>query len=139
MLEVLIDKGEDMKKMLIVATMLFTASLMIGSVYFPDTPFMWFAGTSLNLELLRALLIALLTVLLFSNPPRALYIRYTIGMVAIILPLIVTTLAVQYHLHIIDALVFMEVAVIFGLEALETNPDAKKTFAPTRRTPVPTQ
>lgn len=108
-----------MKKLLIVGTMLLVSALFIGTLYFPNAPLMWLAGTSIGYEVLRGVAIVLLGTLLFSNPPRALYIRYTIGASAAVLGIATTVLAVTYAIQLIDTIVFMEVAVIFGIEALE--------------------
>lgn len=108
-----------MKKTLIVGTILLTASLLIGGVYHPNFPLMWLAGTSIEIQAIRAGLIVILGVLLFSNPPRMLYFRFAIAAVAAVLSIATVELLVTYQINLIDAVVFMEIAVIFGIEALE--------------------
>lgn len=108
-----------MKKSLILGTILLTSALLIGGVYFPNYPLMWLAGTSMSFEVVRAVLIVLLGILLFSNPPRALMFRYLIGGMAVSLIVVIGILTATYKINVIDIIVFSEIAVIFGIEALE--------------------
>jgi len=108
-----------MRKMLIVGTILLMITLLLGGVYFPDFPLMWLAGTSLGFEITRAGLVAVLGILLFSNPPRALYFRYAVGAIALGLAITTIALTMTYEINAIDTMAFMEIAVIFGIEALE--------------------
>jgi len=108
-----------MKETLIIGTMLFTAVLLFGGIYFPNSPLMWLASTSLWFEIIRAGLIVMLGILLFSKPPRALYLRCAFGAIALVLGIVTVMFLVTYKINLIDAVVFIEIAVIFCLEALE--------------------
>lgn len=108
-----------MKKTLIVGTILLTTALLVSGTYFPNSPVMWLAGTSIGFEIIRAGLIVILAVLLFSHPPRALYLRYIIGAVAAALGVATVTLVLNYTINLFDMIIFIETAIIFGIEALE--------------------
>lgn len=108
-----------MKKTLIAATILLTISLMVCGIYYPTFPVMLFAGGSLSLEITRGVLVVLLSILLFSNPPRALLLRYGIGMAGVALMLANGILLFNYNINILDAILFLEVGVIFVIESLE--------------------
>ncbi len=99
--------------------MLFTTLLFIGGLYFPNDPVMWIASTTTQYESLRGVLIALLLVLLFSHPPRALLFRWFIGALAAGLLLATISSLLSYSMKLLDAVVFVEIAIIFGIEALE--------------------
>lgn len=118
-----------MKKTLIGATILLTAALLLGGIYYPNSPLMWLAGTSIIYAVLRAILIIILGVLLFSNPPRAYLFRYGIGLVAVVLGVATAVCALTYKINIVDAVVFIEIAIIFGIEALEAPAEYKSVMA----------
>jgi hypothetical protein len=109
-----------MKKTIISGTIILIAALFIGGVYFPNYPLMWMASTSILYEVIRLGLIASLTVLLFSNPPRAVYFRIFLASVAAVLGVSTIVMMFNYDMNLIDAIAFMEIAIIFGIEALET-------------------
>lgn len=108
-----------MKKTLIIATILLTTALLIGGIYYPNAYLMWFAGTSTAFAVVRAGLIVILGILLFSNPPRAHYFRYGLAFVAVVLGIVTVACVMSYKLSGLDASVFIETAIIFGIEALE--------------------
>jgi len=109
-----------MKKLLIVGTIILTTALLVSGALYPDSPFMWLASTSVGYEITRAGLIAVLAVLLFSNPPRALYFRFFLAACAACLGIATIGLLFTFQMNLIDAIVFMEIAIIFAIEALES-------------------
>lgn len=119
-----------MKKTLIVGTILLTTTLLVSGTYFPNSPIMWLAGASLGFEIIRAGLIIILAILLFSHPPRALYFRYTIGAIALALCIATVALAVDYKINLFDMIIFIETAIIFGIEALEMPFEYPMVLAP---------
>lgn len=121
-----------MKKSLIVGTILLTASLLVGGIWFPNIPLMWLAGTSLDFTIVRIASIAILAVLLFSNPPRALYVRYIIGASGVLLAALTVGFLLTFHINLVDAIVFGEIATILGIEALEL-PENYPTSVPKRK------
>jgi hypothetical protein len=109
-----------MKKILIAVTILLVSTLLLCGMYLPNTPLMWMASTALHYSYIRAGLIAVLCGLLFTNPPRAFYFRAALGMIALILGVATVYMLFTDQLYVIDAVVFLEIAVICGLEALES-------------------
>lgn len=108
-----------MKQVVIVGTFLITASLLVGGLYYPDSPMMWLASTSTGFAIIRAAVLVLLGTLLWVEPPRPFYIRAIIGGAAAALLVTVIWLTQNYTLEPIDTVVFIEVAIVFGIEALE--------------------
>ena len=110
-----------MKFVVIAGTFLITASLLIGGLYYPDSPLMWLASTTISFAVIRGIILALLGVLLVVRPPRPLYLRALIGAVAAALGATVVWLTATYMIQPIDTVVFIEVAIVFGIEALEVH------------------
>lgn len=108
-----------MKRTLIIGTLLLTTTLLIGAVYYPDSPLMWLAGTTLRFEIARGIVLAALIAILVTTPPRAVYFRYMLGAASLILGVGSIVMMFQYTLPIIDAIVFFESAIILAIEALE--------------------
>jgi hypothetical protein len=124
-------------KTLVIATLLFVSLLFAGSIYFPDTLFMSLADTSPTYLFLRGAIIVLLISILVTKPPRSLKLRAMIGAWSFLLAIQSIESLFSYELRLMDSLVFMEVAIILGIEALETRqiPVTKK-HTPARRIPV---
>lgn len=113
-------------KFLITTTLVFVSALFIGGVYYPESFAMILADTTMSFAILRAILCILLIILLVTNPPRSLAIRTAVGTSALFLVVVTLQLLLNFQMHLLDAVVFMQVAIIFGIEALET-----------RNTPIP--
>ncbi len=125
-----------MKKTLTIATMLLIAAVFVSRLYYPDFPLLLIAGTSLWLEYVRGALLVLLCVLLFTHPPRSLYMRYALGFFAVCLASTFMVLMVDYMVNVLDAIFCIEVAIICGLEALELNDEEPAHCVAKRRTQV---
>lgn len=110
-----------MKRLLIAGTIILTTALLLGGIYYPDDPFMWLASTSTNFEVIRAGLIALLAVLFFADPPRAIFFRVILAACASVLVIGTLWMLSTYTMYLIDAIMFVEIAIIFGVEALESS------------------
>jgi hypothetical protein len=93
--------------------------LMVGTYLFPNQPVMWLAGTSLFYTVLRAMMAVTLLAVLFTEPPRKLYIRLIMGLLGAALVGIGLAMSMSETMHILDVLLFLEVGVAFGIEALE--------------------
>lgn len=124
-------------KTLVTLTLLFVATLFAGSIYFPDTFVMSLADTSAMYQFLRGAIVVLLISLLVTTPPRSMALRTMIGGWSFLLAVQAVEALVSYQLRLLDGLVFLEVAIILGIEALETRqiPVTKKP-SPARRIPV---
>lgn len=122
-----------MKKMLIGGTLILTLGMLILGITNPAHPLMWLASTSQGYELTRAGLVVLLAALLFSNPPRAVYFRVILGVVAAGLAVSTVALLLSYEMNLLDAIVFSEVAIIFAIEALESTENYPVTTKKSKR------
>ena len=106
-------------KSLIVATFLLVAVLLVGGVYFPTNPLMWFAGTSDVYQVIRGVILALMVALFLSRPPRSIIFRVLLGVSAAALLAVPIFGVITYQIGAVDAVVFTEVAIILAIEALE--------------------
>lgn len=120
-----------MKRLLILGTFLITASLLVGGLYFPNAAPMWLASTSEGFAVIRGGILILLGALLWIEPPRPLYLRIVTGATAVALMATVLWMTAVYMLQPIDTVVLVEVAIVFGIEALE---GAALTTAASKRT-----
>lgn len=124
-------------KTLIVATLLLVMLLFIGGIYYPNTLEMSFANTTASYTVLRAVIIFLLISILVTNPPRSRALRAVIGVWSLLLASVAVQIFHGYEIHLLDAIVFMQVAIILAIEALEKTeiPVTKKPSLP-RKIPV---
>ena len=122
-------------KTLIGLTLVFVVTLLISGLMYPDSLLMAFAGVGVTFTVLRAVMIALLVGILLTNPPRSHLFRTMIGVWAVALAVTAGQLLMNYQIHMLDAVLFIEVAIILGAEALELNP-AKVNKPVTRKIPV---
>lgn len=120
-------------KMLIGWTLVFVSVLLIGGLYYPQSLLMAFAGTGTAYLVVRVAVMLLLIGLLVTNPPRSHLFRTMLGVWAVALSVLAAQLLLTYQLHLLDAIVFIEVAIIFGVEALEMSKAGKPV---TRKIPV---
>ena len=106
-------------KTLIAITFLLVATLLVGGVYFASSPLMWFAATGNEYHVIRGVILALLVALFLSRPPRSLFFRALLGMSAALVLSIPLVGVLTYQVGLVDAVVFIEVGIILGIEALE--------------------
>lgn len=106
-------------KVLIGWTLVFIAALLLTGLYYPQSLLMAFAGSGTAYIIIRAVIMVLLIGLLVTHPPRSLLFRTMLGVWAVALSVLVGQLLLSYQIHILDAVVFIEVAIIFAIEALE--------------------
>lgn len=118
-------------KLLIGPTLLIVVGLMVGSAYFAGDPFMWFASTEPMYQYIRLALVLILVSLLITDPPRSLWFRSLLAVCALTI-VALTLYGVQiYEINLVDAVVFIEVALIFAIETLEL-PMKRLAFSPRR-------
>ena len=124
-------------KTLIISTLLFVLVLLTGGIYFPHTFLMSLADTSLTYQVLRGAIVILLVSILVTKPPRSLKVRAMIGGWSFLLAMQAVEALFSYQLRLLDGLLFLEVAIILAIEALETRqiPVTKKP-SPAKRIPV---
>lgn len=122
-----------MKNLIAGATALFVLLLFIGGIFYPNTLEMRLADTSSASTLMRAVIIGLLVTVLVTNPPRSRALRSVLGVWSLLLAALASSIFVTYTVEFLDALVFLQVAIILGIEALEVSPEPRSTK---RRIPV---
>lgn len=110
-----------MKQVLIITTTLLIGAMLFDGVYYPDSPLMWLASTAIIYAFIRLGLMVILLGLLAFRPPRSLQARVFLGSVAGVLGIVTLVLVGQYNIAFLDAIVFIEVAIILMIEALETD------------------
>lgn len=107
------------KKLLIYATSVLVGAMLISGLYDPDSPLMWLASTSNEYAYMRAALIGVLVTLLITDPPRSMYFRSFLAGFAAVLFVSTVLLVNAFTIELIDAVIFIEVAIIFMIEAIE--------------------
>ena len=107
-------------KFLIAVTLMFVSALLIGGMYYPNSFAMIMADTSTMFTALRAVICVLLFGLLVTNPPRSLALRTSVGVGSLFLLGITVYQLMNFQMFILDAIVFVEVAIIFAIEAFES-------------------
>lgn len=118
-----------MKKLLIITTMLIVLAMLFDGMFYKDAPLMWLASTSLNYAYMRIALLAVLLTLLVTSPPRSQYFRIFLAGFASALCLSTLWLSYWYAINLLDAVIFIEVAIIFMIEALESDPEKASNIA----------
>lgn len=126
-------------KLLIGSVLVFVVALMLGGIYYPNSLLMSLADPSMSYVALRAVIVALLIVLLVTRPPRTYTVRMLIGIGSVVLAALSFGALFSYEVRLLDAAVFLEVAIIFALESLEVRTiHVKEKYLPPKRIPVKT-
>jgi hypothetical protein len=110
-----------MKQVLIITTTLLIGAMLFDGVYNPNSPLMWMASTATAYAYVRLALIVILLGLLAFRPPRSFLGRIFLTVVGLGLVSSTLVLVGQYDIAFLDAIVFVEVSIIFLIEALETD------------------
>ena len=126
-------------KPLIASVLIFVLALIYGGIYQSSTFLMSLADTSLPYMVLRGGVAVLLVILLLSKPPRSYLVRMTVGIASVVLAALSIGMLYSYEVRVFDAVVFLEVAIIFALEALEVRTiHVKEKYLPPRKITVRT-
>ena len=126
-------------RFLIATTLLLIVAMSLVAIVYPDTFLTQLVETSVAYHVIRAGIGVLLIGLLITYAPRSLVFRLTLGVWALALATTALQLLFTYQMNVLDAVVFTELAIIFGIEALETRSiPIKKPHIPARRIPVTT-
>lgn len=107
-------------KSLIAMTLLYVTLLLGACFMFPHSFLTSVADPSLGYAVLRGVIIALLISLLVTKPPRSRKLRAVIGAGSVLFGMMAIQSIFNYDMRLLDSVVFMEVAIILGIEALET-------------------
>jgi peptidoglycan/LPS O-acetylase OafA/YrhL len=77
-------------------------------------------SSAIEYQAIRVGLIALLFGLLLSAPPRSMRFRMVLSVVSVALLCGSAVILLGYQMKMLDAVVFIELAIIFAIEALES-------------------
>jgi hypothetical protein len=114
------------KRLLITITILLVGAMLFSGLYQPDAPIMWLAATTENYAYMRAALIIVLLTLLVTNLPRSGYFRVFLAAFSVALGISTILLSYWYAIGLMDAIIFIEVAIIFMIESLEAGNERVK-------------
>lgn len=125
-----ISRYLTVQKLLIIASLLIILLFDVFHLY-TDPTFTAPVGL-MGFEIGRLLVAVLLLFLLFTEPPRSLKVRSVLGAAAFMTFVIALQSFFTYQIGFIDCVLYLEVAIIVGLEALEP----QGHFRATRRSGV---
>lgn len=111
-----------MDKTVYAGLILISSILIAGSLWLPEHAGMWLASTSFVMNLARVVLIALMFGLLMTDPPRRRDFRLLLGMTAAVFAAWALGRVWSGSVQVMDALLFLQAAVAFGIAALEVQP-----------------
>ena len=97
--------------------------LLIGTFAWPSSLVMELASTSAVATTFRILMAASLLLVLFTSPPRHLYVRIAMGAVAALFLVVALAMSLGNSMHLLDVILFFQLGSALGIEALEFNDD----------------
>ena len=109
-----------MKYLLIIGTIALLAFVMLMPQLAGDNLLAVLWSSTVEYQTVRIILIVLLFGVLFTTPPRSVRFRMTLGVVAVALLFGSAAMLLGYHMKVLDAVIFLEIAIICGIEALES-------------------
>jgi hypothetical protein len=112
-----------MKRLLFTGSLLCIIFLLIGTFAFPDSMIMELASMSLATTIFRGIMAAVIITVLFTLPPRRMFVRLAMGSAAVSLLVSGLILCFSNSMHLLDVLLFLELGCSLGIEALELNDD----------------
>ena len=121
-----------MKTSLILSTILLLGYLTVTSMVSQNQALEWLSDSSVTANVLRGLLIALLSLLLIYHPPRKSWVRGVLALGSTVSFGIGSYYLLHFHINIIDVLLYFEAGIILALEAIEV----KKVRLSQPKTPV---
>lgn len=109
----------SVNKFLIGGTVGLIATILVASVFFQSSPLLWFVDTSPVYLFLRSVMVLLMIGLLVTSPPRSKLLRSSLAIFAVMLVVVVVERVMAYQIHLLDVIIFIEVAIILAIESLE--------------------
>lgn len=108
-----------MNKIILLLTLIGTSILLILGITSPNDPIMWVASTSAGFTVLRLFLLASLSILLLTKPPRNAQLRLILG--SFISLLTAWTLVQTYNdnMKVLDCLTLLSFCASAGIDVLE--------------------
>jgi hypothetical protein len=108
-----------MSKSVYAGSLLIALTLMLGSLFAPQSFLMSFVSSSEIINIIRAILALLMLGLMFTNPPRSVVFRAVLG--AMSGGFVVWAIAYLFNgtIRLADSVLFLHAAVSFALASLE--------------------
>lgn len=122
-----------MKRILIAGTIALLTTVFLGSMFQVEHTLLALTSASVEYQVVRVALIGLLAALLIWSPPRSQDFRMILGSVSAVLTFGTAMMLSNYQIGLFDALIFIEVAIIFAIESVEASVLIKR---PTKKVPV---
>lgn len=110
-----------MRKVLIAATIAFLTAIIVGNTVGQDSLLQAFTSGDVASQIVRGAIVAVLMALLLSHAPRNIYFRGALGLASAGLSFGVALLLSFGYIAALDALLYVEVAIIFALESMESS------------------
>ncbi len=114
-----------MKRIIIAGTIVLLVTIIATVMLGQDGLLQAFISNDPVSQVVRVALIGLLVTLLLASPPRSLEFRSALSMASAALTFGVAIMLSQYYIAALDALLYVEIAIIFALEAVESPVTAK--------------
>lgn len=114
-----------MKRVIIAGTIALLIAIIATTALGQDGLLQAFISNDPVSQGVRVVLIGLLASLLLTSPPRSLEFRSALSAASAALTFGVAIMLSQFYIAALDALLFVQVAIIFALEAIESPAPAK--------------
>jgi hypothetical protein len=108
-----------MDKLVYGGSIVIAVVLIAGSILIPNDSMMWLASTSTLMNVARVVVIGLMLALIFTDPPRSKRLRTLLAVAAGTFAGWAVARALSGTVQVVDALLFLQAAVSFGLAAIE--------------------
>lgn len=109
-----------MSKLILLLSLLGTVIVFAFGLTDPSSPVMWLASTSISSAWLRLVIMLALAALLATHPPRNIYLRFIIGLLAASLAGWALWSTYENQMKFLDTLVVLQFSVCAGLTVLES-------------------
>jgi hypothetical protein len=93
--------------------------LFVCGIFWPDNPAVWLASTSNQFAFVRLVLMAAFGALLVTAPPRSIWMRDTLGFLAIITAVWTLLQTYDNQMKFLDTLSLLEFSICTGIAVLE--------------------
>jgi hypothetical protein len=107
------------KKLHLYLSALSISFVFVGTIFASDNIVFWMSSSSLVYEVVRATLLILLIVQMFTNPPRHPGIRLGAGIIALSILYWATAQTYNMTMPLMDTLLFIGSSIVVGVTAIE--------------------
>lgn len=107
------------KQLIVLGSIVLTGTLLAGGTVGSDTMLASFIGTNVLDTVLRVVILAGLVTVLVTRPPRPYYLRVALGVLSSIILIGAFAGMADFHIGILDAVLYLLVSNILAMEAIE--------------------